>query len=124
MTTMNNEDPADQSVHKQRVLDTPEEIWLVYGELEHDDTHANLRRDGNVTWCEHQIEASDVRYVRADLLAEALESAAFYRRRCAALGQWQSRMRDPERVIVCDILANGKTLTPAGSRYDVPEPLE
>lgn len=69
MTTMNNEDPADPSVHEPRVTDAPAEIWLVYGELEHDDTHANLYRDGDVTWCQHQIWASDVRYVRAEAIA-------------------------------------------------------
>lgn len=40
------------------------------------------------------------------------QEAAFYRRRCEALQQWQSRMRDPERTVVCDILANGFTLDP------------
>lgn len=47
--------------------------------------------------------------------------ADFYRRRCDALQAWQSKMRDPERTIVCDILANGSTLPPAaaGDRYSV-----
>ena len=55
-------------------------------------------------------------------LANALDSAEFYRRRCEALQSWQSKMRDPERIIVCDILANGKTLDPAfaGDRYTAP----
>lgn len=46
---------------------------------------------------------------------------AFYKRRCEALQAWQSEMRDPERTIVCDILANGATLHPdvAGDRYKV-----
>lgn len=42
----------------------------------------------------------------------------FYRKRCDLLQEWQSRMRDPERTIVCDILANGQTLPdPDGARY-------
>jgi hypothetical protein len=52
--------------------------------------------------------------------ADRLEhEARFYRRRCDALQQWQSRMRDPERTVVCDILANGFTMPPehAGDRY-------
>src|SRR5574337_1570431 len=73
MTTMNNEDPADPSVHEPRVTNAPAEIWLVYGDLEHDDTHANLYRDGDVTWCQHQIWASDVRYVRAEAIAAERE---------------------------------------------------
>ncbi len=44
----------------------------------------------------------------------------FYKRRCDALQKWQSKMRDPERTIVCDILANGCTLEPAGDRYTPP----
>lgn len=49
------------------------------------------------------------------------DEAAFYKRRCGALQAWQSRMRDPERTVVCDILANGFTLPPAnaGDRYDI-----
>jgi hypothetical protein len=55
----------------------------------------------------------------AEQLADALDSAEFYRRRVDALQAWQSKMRDPERIIVCDILANGHTLDPAfaGDRY-------
>lgn len=59
------------------------------------------------------------------VLLEELErrqfEADFYRRRCEALQEWQSRMRDPERTVVCDILANRFTLPPAnaGDRYDV-----
>lgn len=56
------------------------------------------------------------------LLKKALSSRDFYRRRCDLLQGWQSKMRDPERTIVCDILANGQTLPPghAGDRYKVP----
>ena len=53
---------------------------------------------------------------------DALQSAAFYRRRVEALQNWQSKMRDPERTIVCDIIANGCTLdsSHAGDRYAAP----
>ena len=50
-------------------------------------------------------------------LDDARQSLDFYRRRINALQQWQSKMRDPERTIVCDIIANGHTLEPAGDRY-------
>jgi hypothetical protein len=58
-----------------------------------------------------------------DLIQErddARSSRDFYKRRADALQQWQSKMRDPERTIVCDILANGCTLEPAGDRYTPP----
>ena len=58
------------------------------------------------------IEA--VRYVPAS-------GKEFYERRVNALQKWQSKMRDPERIIVCDIIANGCTLDPAGSRYTTPQ---
>jgi len=53
-------------------------------------------------------------------LDKALRSLDFYRRRIEALQKWQSKMRDPERVIVCDIIANGCTLELAGDRYTTP----
>lgn len=60
-------------------------------------------------------------------LADALDSLAFYRRRCELLQSWQSKMRDPERTIVCDILANGQILRgpdgqPAACRYALAAP--
>ena len=39
-------------------------IWLNYGELDRDATHAELFRDGDVTWSEDQVFDSDVRYIR------------------------------------------------------------
>lgn len=49
------------------------------------------------------------------------DEARFYRSRCEALQSWQRSMRDPERTIVCDILANGFTLPGeiAGERYKI-----
>jgi hypothetical protein len=67
MTVFDNEDPADPSAHEPKVTGAPNYIWLVYGELEYDDTHENCYRDGEVTWCQDQQYSSDVRYVRADL---------------------------------------------------------
>ena len=54
-------------------------------------------------------------------LDKATRSLDFYRRRIDALQKWQSKMRDPERTIVCDIIANGCTLEPAGNRYTTPQ---
>ena len=72
MTTMNNEDQADPSQHEPKVTGSPDRIWLVYGELEYNDTHAALCRDGEVTWCEDKQYPSDVEYVRADIAADLL----------------------------------------------------
>lgn len=45
-------------------------------------------------------------------------SLDFYKRRVQLLEREQHRMRDPERTLVCDILANGQLLPdPHGKRY-------
>jgi hypothetical protein len=56
---------ADPAVNEPKVIDPPETIWLVYGDLEHDDTHTNCCASGEVMWCEDAQFAADVRYVRA-----------------------------------------------------------
>lgn len=65
MTATDNE---DQIAHEPRVTGSPTEIWLVYGDLDDDATHAELAASGEVTWCEAAQFPSDVRYLRADLL--------------------------------------------------------
>lgn len=72
----------DDEFPPPKVTDAPAAIWLVYGELEHDDTHRECCAGGEVTWCEDRQFDSDVQYVRADLvmervrvLREALEKA-------------------------------------------------
>ena len=61
----------------------------------------------------------------ADLIEQLAHESDFYRRRCEELQRRQSSMRDPERTVVCDILANGHTLAPqiAGDRYTVKDAL-
>jgi hypothetical protein len=47
-----------------------------------------------------------------------LNSLDFYRQRFDLLQAHQHLMRDPERTLVCDILANGQLFPdPAGTRY-------
>ena len=47
-----------------------------------------------------------------------IEADDFYRNRCELLQKVQKYMRDPERTIVCDILANNSLLPdPSGVRY-------
>lgn len=68
--------------------------------------------------CEELGHAGDT-LAALEELKELRDTAAFYKRRCDALQAWQSSMRDPERTVVCDILANGFTLDQpfAGDRY-------
>ena len=48
-------------------------------------------------------------------------SAEWNRRRVEMLSRLQKHMRDPERTLVCDILANGQLLPdPYGKRYGFP----
>ncbi len=53
-----------------------------------------------------------------DQLDEAQSSLAFYQSRCEQLQKIQSRLRDPERTIVCDILANGHLLHANNGQLD------
>ena len=49
---------------------------------------------------------------------EVCEKDDFYKTRCELLQKVQKYMRDPERQIVCDILANNNLLPdPSGVRY-------
>lgn len=62
---------------------------------------------------------------REDVTEAALrvvaESRDWYRHRVEMLGRLQKRMRDPERQLVCDIIANGQLLPdPHGKRYGFP----
>ena len=62
---------------------------------------------------------SDVLLDAAKEIERLLNSLSFYQKRCQLLGHVQSRMRDPERTLVCDILANGTLLPdPTGERYE------
>ena len=57
---------SDETTPEPQVSGAPDTIYLVYGELEHDDTHSECRKNGEVMWCEDKQFQSDVRYVRAD----------------------------------------------------------
>lgn len=53
-----------------------------------------------------------------DFAREICEKDDFYKTRCELLQKVQKYMRDPERQIVCDILANNSLLPdPSGKRY-------
>ena len=66
LSKTNDETAADETAHDPKVSEAPEVIWLQYGDIERDCTHAELYRDGDVTWCDNQQFESDVMYVRAD----------------------------------------------------------
>ena len=57
-----------------------------------------------------------------DRLELAESSVAWHRRRWMALQMHQTKMREPERTMICDILANGELMHPtvAGDRYALP----
>jgi len=68
-------------------------------------------------------EAIDAAVEMIERLEGAEASAEWHRRRWMALQMHQKKMREPERTIVCDILANGELMHPtvAGNRYSVME---
>ena len=68
-------------------------------------------------------EAIDAAVEMIDRLEAAESSAAWHQRRWMALQMHQTKMREPERTMVCDIIANGELMHPtvAGNRYSVME---
>lgn len=66
-------------------------------------------------------EAIDAAIEMTERLELAESSVAWHRRRWMALQMHKTKMREPERTIVCDILANGELMHPtvAGDRYAV-----
>jgi hypothetical protein len=58
-----------------KVTGSPEEIYLVYGDLDGNTKHEDCLEDcDGVSWCEDQQYDSDVRYVRADIAKEKLDA--------------------------------------------------
>lgn len=76
-----------------------------------DDDSESVLRELSATLVDRSPE-------RHKAIERTLSSLAFYRKRCELLQRTQVRMRDPERTLVCDILANGQLLGPVdGLRY-------
>ena len=71
-------------------------------------------------------QAIDAAIEMIERLEEAEASVAWHHRRWMALQMSQKKMREPERTMVCDILANGELMHPtvAGNRYSVMEELK
>ena len=64
-----------------------------------------------------KIDSEIIEYLQKQV-AKLEASRDFYKSRCELLQQVQNYMRDPERIIVCDILANNTLLPdPEGKRY-------
>ena len=71
-------------------------------------------------------EAIDMAVDMIERLEAAESSVVWHRRRWMALQMHQMKMREPERTMVCDILANGELMHPtvAGDRYAIKDALE
>jgi len=88
-------------------------------------------RDQCGNWSDTEKSRADAAFIAAanpavitellDRLEAAESSVAWHQRRWMALQMHQKKMREPERTIVCDILANGELMHPtvAGNRYAV-----
>ena len=71
-------------------------------------------------------EAIDAAVEMIERLEAAETAVEWHRRRWLALQMHQAKMREPERTMVCDILANGELMHPtvAGDRYAIKDALE
>jgi len=84
--------------------------------------HGWLR--GGTQWAPTRgAEAVEAAVEMIERLEDAEASAEWHKRRWMAMQMHQTKMREPERKIVCDILANGELMHPtvAGNRYSVME---
>ena len=83
----------DDELPPPKVTDSPERIWLNYGDIEFDATHQECCRSGEVTWCEDSVFVSDVKYVRADVLEQQAAQIAAKDAEIAALRADAERYR-------------------------------
>ncbi|MCA8917258.1 MAG: hypothetical protein KDB90_17840 [Planctomycetes bacterium] len=89
-------------------------------------TNAGNLRYGGIASAAHEYDsaADEIEAILAakpqgdDEIDKIRDSRDWYKRRVEMLQQEQTRMRDPERTLVCDILANCALLPdPNGERY-------
>ena len=64
-----------------------------------------LKRSSNKSYGLSYVETLEMAYENCK------SSFEFYKKRCVRLQELQKQFRDPERKIVCDVLANGTTRT-------------
>ena len=71
-------------------------------------------------------KAIDAAIELIERLEAAESSVAWHQRRWMALQMHQAKMREPERTMVCDILANGELMHPtvSGDRYAIRDAME
>ena len=71
-------------------------------------------------------EAIDAAVEMIERLELAESAVAWHQRRWMALQMHQAKMREPERTMVCDILANGELMHPtvSGDRYAIKDAME
>jgi hypothetical protein len=97
----------EDAMSEPKILNPPDEIWLVYGDLDEDVEHGLC---GEVSWCEEPQFPADVRYVRADTIT-TLQS------RIEAL---QARLMEADSVME-KMVAHAEALEKAGRRVAAPE---
>lgn len=115
-----------EAADSQPATDSPMGLAAVTGSAL-DDALALIaigpQRSANaVEWCRVSLEmckhckgTENVNEAAARILAERMKT---YDRKLRLLTKEQHRMRDPERTLLCDIIANGQLLPdPNGSRY-------
>jgi hypothetical protein len=104
-------DEIDEDPPQPSVTGAPNEIWLVYGDLEESTTHAEEERHGEVHWCGDKQFSSDVRYVLADefdKLREALVEISELKSLTATPTQfYQHLQRIARRTLTANAMAEG-----------------
>jgi len=80
--------------------------------MENEYKNIDLVNTENRLYMEHATVAEKDAIInkQAQEIKRLKRAESFYRRRCEELQHIQSKMRDPERQAVCEILANGSTV--------------
>lgn len=64
-----SEEDGEEEIHEAQVLNAPETIWLVVGELDGDDV--DFHECEEIKWCDTAQFKDDIRYTRATPLTDA-----------------------------------------------------
>jgi len=105
------------------VVRAPSDIWLTFGDLSEyaglDVEYADILAAGDVSWCEDQIDVSDVRYVRADLYDKQAEEMEAVRHQ-ADMTEHTWKILNSLLAKICDTV-KGKSEGVLHSFHDLPE---
>ncbi len=77
------EDIERDNIRYPKIINPPENIFLVYGEIDKDESHENLQQSEEVCWSDEMSSYSDVMYVRSDIYNNAKDLITLLRQQAS-----------------------------------------